>query len=202
MPRGDQLSRQWRLLQMIDRPQGVTVDDAARDLECTIRTIWRDLGVLQAAGFPIYTERAADGNRGVWRVTEGVQARAAAQAHPGRAGRAADEPRSADAARRQRAGPRGRLRPSTRSSARSAATRSRSSSRMRDRLGVRPAGAKAPGLPPPSTCEDPHRLAERRHPAHALLSASRDREDDRRQSILHLTLTTAGLYLVGHCHLS
>jgi len=54
MPRGDQLSRQWRLLQMIDRPQGVTVDDAARDLKFTIRTIWRDLSVLQTAGFPIY----------------------------------------------------------------------------------------------------------------------------------------------------
>src|SRR5260370_33939555 len=70
MARGDQLSRQWRLLQMIDRPQGVTVDDAARDLEFSIRTIRRDLGVLQAAGFPIYAERAADGNRGVWLVTE------------------------------------------------------------------------------------------------------------------------------------
>ncbi len=55
---------------MIDRPQGVTVDDAARELECTIRTIWRDLGALQKAGFPLYTERAADGNRGGWRVTE------------------------------------------------------------------------------------------------------------------------------------
>jgi len=31
MPGGDQLSRQWRLLQMID--------DAARDLNCTIRTM-------------------------------------------------------------------------------------------------------------------------------------------------------------------
>jgi predicted DNA-binding transcriptional regulator YafY len=70
MPRGDQLSRQWRLLQMIDRPQGVTVDDAARDLQCTIRTIWRDLDALQKAGFPLFTERAADGNRGIWRVTE------------------------------------------------------------------------------------------------------------------------------------
>jgi hypothetical protein len=49
---------------MIDYPQGVTVDDAAREL------IWRDLGVLQTAGFPLYTDRAADGNRGVWRVTE------------------------------------------------------------------------------------------------------------------------------------
>src|ERR671918_700298 len=91
MPRGDQLSRQWRLLQMIDRPQGVTVDDAARDLECTIRTIWRDLDALQKAGFPLYTARAAP------------------QAHPGRAGRAADEPPPAVAARPERAGSRGRL---------------------------------------------------------------------------------------------
>jgi hypothetical protein len=35
MPRGDQLSRQWRLIQLIDRPQGITVDDA---------------------GFPLYSE--------------------------------------------------------------------------------------------------------------------------------------------------
>jgi len=40
MPRGDQLSRQWRLIQLIDRPQGITVDDVARDLAVTIRT-WR-----------------------------------------------------------------------------------------------------------------------------------------------------------------
>jgi type I site-specific restriction endonuclease len=61
MPRGDQLSRQWRLIQLIDRPQGITVDDEARDLAVTIRTVWRDLDVLQKAGFPLYTERAADG---------------------------------------------------------------------------------------------------------------------------------------------
>jgi predicted DNA-binding transcriptional regulator YafY len=36
----------------------------------TIRTVWRDLDALQKAGFPLFTERAADGNRGVWRVTE------------------------------------------------------------------------------------------------------------------------------------
>jgi predicted DNA-binding transcriptional regulator YafY len=70
MPRGDQLARQWRLLHLIDRPQGVTVEDAARDLGCAVRTIWRDLGVLQKAGFPLYTDRAADGYRSVWRVTE------------------------------------------------------------------------------------------------------------------------------------
>jgi len=42
MPRGDQLSRQWRLIQLIDRPLGITVDDAARDLAVTIRTISND----------------------------------------------------------------------------------------------------------------------------------------------------------------
>jgi predicted DNA-binding transcriptional regulator YafY len=50
MPRGDQLTRQWRLLQLIDRAQGITADDAARELTVTIRTIWRDLLVLQDAG--------------------------------------------------------------------------------------------------------------------------------------------------------
>ena len=38
MPRGDQLSRQWRLFQLIDRPQGVTVDDAARQFGCGPRS--------------------------------------------------------------------------------------------------------------------------------------------------------------------
>ncbi|MGH7355641.1 MAG: hypothetical protein ACRELS_13830 [Candidatus Rokuibacteriota bacterium] len=35
------------------QPAGVTVEDAARDLACTIRTIWRDLSALQDAGFPM-----------------------------------------------------------------------------------------------------------------------------------------------------
>jgi predicted DNA-binding transcriptional regulator YafY len=56
MPRGDQLSRQWRLLQMIDRPKGVTVDDASRELECTLRTIWRDLD----ADFSLHTNHTND----------------------------------------------------------------------------------------------------------------------------------------------
>jgi len=51
MPRGDQLSRQWRLLQLIDRPQGVTIDDAAREFACAPRTVWRDPAALQQAGF-------------------------------------------------------------------------------------------------------------------------------------------------------
>src|SRR6266542_3341630 len=57
MPRGDQLARQWRLLQFLSRPEGVAVEVASRQLGCAVRTVWRDLAVLQAAGFPIYDER-------------------------------------------------------------------------------------------------------------------------------------------------
>jgi predicted DNA-binding transcriptional regulator YafY len=53
MARGNQLTRQWRLLQLLDRP-GVAVADAARELDCAVRTVWRDLRVLEDAGFPIY----------------------------------------------------------------------------------------------------------------------------------------------------
>src|SRR5262249_50856681 len=70
MARGNQLDRQWRLLQLIDRPAGVTVEDAARALDCHVRTIWRDVDVLAGAGFPIYDEKAGDSHRTVWRVTE------------------------------------------------------------------------------------------------------------------------------------
>src|SRR5882672_4018141 len=70
MPRGGQLARQWRLLQLIDRPAGVTVADAAAELDCVVRTIWRDLRVLQDAGFPIYDDRAPNGQQGLWRVSE------------------------------------------------------------------------------------------------------------------------------------
>src|SRR5712692_173797 len=70
MPRGNQLDRQWRLLQLIDRPAGVTVEDAARALDCHVRTIWRDIDVLARAGFPIYDDKAGDGHRTVWRVAE------------------------------------------------------------------------------------------------------------------------------------
>ena len=70
MARGNQLERQWRLLQLIDRPAGVTVEDAASALDCHVRTIWRDVGVLDRAGFPIYDEKSGDGSRTVWRVDE------------------------------------------------------------------------------------------------------------------------------------
>ena len=70
MARGNQLARQWQLLHLIDRPSGVTVEGAAGELGCAVRTIWRDLTVLQRAGFPIYDDKGADGPRSIWRVDE------------------------------------------------------------------------------------------------------------------------------------
>ena len=63
MPRGNQLARQWRLLHLLDWPAGVAVEAAAHELGCTVRTIWRELTELQAAGFAIYDEPGADGHR-------------------------------------------------------------------------------------------------------------------------------------------
>jgi hypothetical protein len=62
MPRSNQLAQQWRLLQLIDRPVGVVVDQAAGELACTIR---RDLQVLHDAGFPIYDDPMVDGRCGI-----------------------------------------------------------------------------------------------------------------------------------------
>jgi predicted DNA-binding transcriptional regulator YafY len=59
MARGDQLARQWRIIQtLITSRHGKSVADLAADLQCHTRTVYRDLEALQAAGFPVYTERA------------------------------------------------------------------------------------------------------------------------------------------------
>ena len=55
---------------MIQSPAGVAVDDAARKLDCTIRTIWRDLRVLEQAGFPLYGDKDANGRRSIWKLQE------------------------------------------------------------------------------------------------------------------------------------
>src|SRR5881628_1509722 len=200
MPRGDQLSRQWRLIQLIDRPQGITVDDAARDLAVTIRTVWRDLDVLQKAGFPLYTERAADGNRGVWRVTEEFK-----RALPLKLtlGELVALLMSRDLLTPLGVSVLGPEVASAFDKIQGALSRDalKIIEQMRNRLGVRPAGAKlqapaAEHLPKIHTA-----LAERRTLRTRYYPASRDSEDDRAIDPYHLTLFNGGLYLVGHCHL-
>jgi predicted DNA-binding transcriptional regulator YafY len=200
MPRGDQLSRQWRLLQMIDRPQGVTVDDASRELECTIRTIWRDLDALQKAGFPLYTERAADGNRGVWRVTEDFKRALPLKLTLGEL--------AALLMSRHILSPLGLsvLGPEVASAFdKIQHVLSRDAlkvlDQIRDRLGVRPTGAKLQAPAAEHLPKIHQALAERRTLRTRYYSASRDSEDTRAIDPYHLTLHNGGLYLVGHCHL-
>ena len=63
MPRGDQLARQWKIIQtLITSRRGKSADELAEELECHPRTLYRDLEALQAAGFPIYNEKVEGKN--------------------------------------------------------------------------------------------------------------------------------------------
>jgi len=56
--RGDQLARQWLLIQRLARSRaGLGLDALAEELGCVRRTVYRDLDALQYAGFPVVTER-------------------------------------------------------------------------------------------------------------------------------------------------
>jgi len=59
MPRGDQLSRQWKIIQALSSSgRGTTAARLAEEAECTLRTVYRDLEALQAAGFPVYNDNS------------------------------------------------------------------------------------------------------------------------------------------------
>jgi len=75
MARGDQLGRQWMILQMlIASTDGKSVDDLARKASCHSRTVYRDLEALQIAGFPIYTEKKE--GRTFWCILENAKKQA------------------------------------------------------------------------------------------------------------------------------
>jgi len=72
MARGDQLGRQWRIIQtLISSRRGKSASELAQELECNPRTVYRDLEALQVAGFPIYTERV-DG-KNLWSLLDTVK---------------------------------------------------------------------------------------------------------------------------------
>ena len=72
MARGDQLARQWRILQsLIASHRGKTAADLARELEYHWRTVYRDLEALQQAGFPIFTDRVEGKN--LWRMLDSAR---------------------------------------------------------------------------------------------------------------------------------
>ena len=69
MARGDQLGRQWKILQtLLYSRRGLSVSQIAEDLECHSRTVYRDLEALQIAGFPIYTDR--NHGKHVWKILD------------------------------------------------------------------------------------------------------------------------------------
>jgi len=72
MPRNDQVTRQWILIQALDRPGGATIEDLLRhlpaDFTCNARTVRRDLQALEAI-FPIYTDRIDGKMR--WKLIQG-----------------------------------------------------------------------------------------------------------------------------------
>jgi predicted DNA-binding transcriptional regulator YafY len=56
--RGDQLARQWQLIQRLAKSRsGAALDDLAEELGCVRRTVYRDLDALMFAGFPVVSER-------------------------------------------------------------------------------------------------------------------------------------------------
>ena len=67
--RSNQLVRQWRILRTLESSrQGVTAAELAAEEGCHPRTIWRDIEALQAAGFPLYSEK--DGHKSRWNFVE------------------------------------------------------------------------------------------------------------------------------------
>ena len=63
MARGDQLARQWKILQKLHASRyGKSAADLSEDINCHPRTVYRDLDALVEAGFPIYTEKVEGKN--------------------------------------------------------------------------------------------------------------------------------------------
>lgn len=72
MARGDQLGRQWKIIQTLASSKlGKSAADLAEELECHPRTVYRDLEALQVAGFPIYNERVE--GKHLWSLLDTVK---------------------------------------------------------------------------------------------------------------------------------
>ena len=199
MPRGNQLARQWQLLQLIDSPAGIAVDDAAGKLDCTVRTIWRDLRVLQKAGFPLYDDKGTDGRRSIWKLQEDFKL--------GLPVKLSLAETAALIMSRDLLGPAG-------AGALGAAVTSafdkigrvlsrdalRLLDQMRETIGVRAVGAKLQAPAAEHVALIQEALLEGRRLDMRYYSMSRDEENRRQVDPYHLTVFDGGFYLVGYCH--
>lgn len=76
MPRNDQVTRQWHILQRLEASRyGLTLEQLVEGLPSDLsrhpRTLRRDLEALEAAGFPLLTERIDGAVR--WRLMDGFR---------------------------------------------------------------------------------------------------------------------------------
>jgi len=74
MPRGDQLTRQWKLVHLLAGHLGRTLAQLASELGVAKRTVQRDIEVLSVAGFPV-TSETRNGTV-FWHFMEGFHAEA------------------------------------------------------------------------------------------------------------------------------
>lgn len=200
MPRGNQLARQWQLLQLIDSPAGIAVDDAAGKLDCTVRTIWRDLQVLQKAGFPLYDDKGADGRRSLWKLEE--------QFTLGLPVKLSLAETAALVMSRDLLGPAGAGALGTAVTSafeKIGRVLSRDALRlldqMRDTIGVRAVGAKLQAPAAEHVALIQKALLDRRRLDMRYYSMSRDEENHRQVDPYHLTVFDGGFYVVGYCYL-
>ena len=74
MPRNSQVTRQWHLLQKLERSNGATLEELVESLGPDSprhpRTVRRDLEALESR-FPLVTERRE--GKTVWRLMDGYQ---------------------------------------------------------------------------------------------------------------------------------
>jgi predicted DNA-binding transcriptional regulator YafY len=198
MARGGQFGRQWRLLQSLGRPQGVAVEDAARELDCAIRTVWRDLRVLEEAGFPIYDER--DGHRGIWKIDREFRDRLLV---PLSLPEVVALLASRSLLDHGEGGPFGPAVSSAFGKIRALLTPQALElvDRMAAGVGARIVGAKLQLGAGEHVAEIGRAMAERRTLRMRYYSQSREVETDRDIDPYLLRLYAGGLYVIGYCHL-
>ena len=71
MARGSSLTRQLQLMHLLAQRRVVGVPELARELGANVRTLYRDLGVLEAVGVPLVRE--SSGRTARWRVVDGYR---------------------------------------------------------------------------------------------------------------------------------
>jgi predicted DNA-binding transcriptional regulator YafY len=199
--RGGHFVRQWRLLRLVSRPGGLTVADGAREVGCSIRTVWRDLRAFQDAGLPLYGDGGEDGGRqSVWRVHTSFHDRLPFPIALDEVVALLLSERFLAAARLSPLGPalgslvrklRALLAPSALVLV----------DRMGERVGVRALSAKLDAHVGEHLPAIHKALAEGRALRLTYFSMSRKAETERRVDPYHLTDWNGGLYLIGYCHL-